>query len=52
MTTEEFYNMDFLEKIDVGHRLSVIRVPGGWIFEMLDSTTFVPFDNEFMNNKK
>lgn len=52
------YNLELGEE-DYIDDLLVLRVPGGWLFTILDvdknrdaiTTTFVPFNNEFQEKK-
>jgi len=48
------YDLKLHEKVNLGSYLSIMRVPGGWIYlfscppgEGNDLGVFVPFDNEF-----
>jgi hypothetical protein len=49
----KMYEMKLNETILIGNTTAVTRVPGGWIYELLEIATrtvtsqFVPFDNEF-----
>jgi hypothetical protein len=54
---KDLYGMKLHEEQKLWHDLSVIRVPGGWIYrtdnktvedDYRSSSVFVPFNNEFM----
>jgi hypothetical protein len=56
--SERIYRMSLHDKIALGQIRTIIRVPGGWLYETaaIDSrggvgvsVAFVPFDNEFQN---
>ena len=60
---KQIYSMNLHEMIIVGeisHSLAtvVLRVPGGWVYSQFDkshnmsSSVFVPFDNEYMKERK
>lgn len=49
---ETIYKLGLHERIEIRPGLSVLRVPGGWIYsdERADSVpvnSFVPFDNQY-----
>lgn len=52
---KKLYDLDLHEEIEITTELSVIRVPGGWIYselvcgtdEMSSTLVFVPYNNEF-----
>jgi len=57
----DIYNMKLHEQVEIsdkGFIGSIMRVPGGWIYEIdskgyeVCTSTFVPFDNEFMKKHK
>lgn len=52
----KLYDMKLHERYDMSRVLSVVRVPGGWLYQWLMENgtggydmaqTFVPFDTEF-----
>ncbi len=49
------YEIKLHELLILGRDLSVIRVPGGWIYTIVTDTgynnVFVPFNNEFKETK-
>lgn len=51
----EIYVMHLHETIRVTNCMQVTRVPGGWLYRLgnddVQNTTFVPFDNEFQQDK-
>ena len=57
LAATQIYELSPLEMVNakdlgVGQGYSVLRVPGGWIFIWLDTSCFVPFDNEFHISEK
>lgn len=52
--SQALWNMQLHESIKVANNVFVLRVPGGWIYELYDqdvnktNAVFVPFNNEFM----
>lgn len=52
----EIHDMGFddilIDKGDNSTCYQVIRVPGGWIYKFENSSTFVPFNNEFQVKKE
>lgn len=57
-TKRDLYRMKLHEHIELHESLRVMRVPNGWIYSFyrLDcntmSSTFVPYDNEFLYNEE
>lgn len=59
---EKLYQMNLFDELVLDANRIVLRVPGGWIFEYHRSdfeyhrsdvvTCFVPFNNEFQEQKK
>jgi len=56
----KLYRMALGEELQISTDSTALRVPGGWIFtvfctsqgsEISCSTTFVPFNNEFIKGK-
>jgi hypothetical protein len=52
IASKQIYEMKPLEmlpakQLGIGQGYSILRVPGGWLFIFIDSTCFVPLDNEF-----
>lgn len=48
MEEKTIYDLKLHESIKVRGRLWVSRVPGGWLYEYLGSTSvFVPYNDEF-----
>jgi len=48
---KELYTMKPLECICPDNNSNIMRVPGGWVFTNMQGSVFVPFDNEFMEEK-
>ena len=53
------YDLKLHESLNTNFGITVIRVPGGWIYDCWDYSSdsfkrgiFVPFDNEFMKEVK
>jgi|TARA_R110000822_G_scaffold152112_5_gene291307 hypothetical protein len=57
---EAIYKLVLGQEAQIGNHLTIMRVPGGWIFtknntffgepdQYVEHSTFVPFDNEFQN---
>lgn len=49
------YELELHQQVNITARISVTRVPGGWIYTFRESSTafstsFVPFNNEYMGN--
>ena len=56
ISMKNIYTMKLHEFMEFEPHLSVVRVPGGWIYrdgrgEYQPENTFVPFNNEFMEVK-
>jgi len=55
VTPEHLYNMELHEICHITCWLAVIKIPGGWIYDVwesreegsIHSPVFVPFNNEF-----
>jgi len=50
---KDIYKMEMHDVIDITERVSVFRVPGGWIYtryfgDQKINSNFIPYDNEFM----
>lgn len=50
------YNLGLHETLETPFGISIMRVPGGWVYDCWDSGrdrfkegTFVPYNNEFQN---
>lgn len=48
---KKLYGMELHEEFHVHSRLSVIRVPGGWIYAGKQTTVFIPYNPEFKEPK-
>jgi hypothetical protein len=49
---KRIYELEPLESVGakalgIGEAFSVLRVPGGWIYQSMQGICFVPFNNEF-----
>jgi hypothetical protein len=49
---KRIYELEPLESVGakalgIGEAFSVLRVPGGWIYQSMQGICFVPFDSEF-----
>ena len=61
MESEILYDMELHHSIDINDDLSVIRVPGGWLYSYIiqnekyevvtSSSSFVPYHEEFRPNR-
>jgi hypothetical protein len=56
---KNIYELKLHESTDMACGIAIMRVPGGWIYDMWDyekdmskTGTFVPLDTEFMDKKK
>jgi hypothetical protein len=44
---QDIYNLELHESADFENGLSVLRVPGGWIYTQNEISVFVPYSNEY-----
>jgi len=50
---KNIYNISLNEELEIDNHISIIRVPGGWIYKIRTpfvkpiEVVFVPFSNEF-----
>jgi hypothetical protein len=57
IASKQIYELKPLEMVSakdlgIGQGYAVLRVPGGWVFIWLETSCFVPFDNEFQQRAK
>ena len=46
MTDQRIYNMELHEEVRI-ECATIIKVAGGWLYSWGETTTFVPYNNEF-----
>tara|TARA_R110000822_G_scaffold17244_6_gene58284 strand:- start:1898 stop:2083 length:186 start_codon:yes stop_codon:yes gene_type:complete len=46
-TEKTIHNLKLHENILIDHYNVVTRVPGGWVYETSNCSTFVPYSDEF-----
>lgn len=48
MNLDNIYQLKLGQQVLIDSNSSILRVPGGWVYNSLNGTCFIPFDNEFM----
>jgi hypothetical protein len=44
-----WYLLNLGDSINHGNNTYITRVPGGWIYETNNNTTFIPYNSEFLD---
>ena len=52
MDYQKIYELYLHEETVINNKISVIRVPGGWIYHNIHLSVFIAFNKEFQELKK